>query len=124
MSKKISRWADPEFRKKWNKEYRQRIKDNEIVPKKRSSEQTSKWNDREFRRQYDRDRKQRLRSQMRESKISEKIRPNHSKSMKEAILQDLIQQIKDGKEKPFHPFFELSIEYKPEAKRRKKTKED
>jgi hypothetical protein len=107
------KWTS-EYRKAWNKEYREKIKSGEIKPMKRVTD--SKWQDREFRRAYDEARKKRIN----EKKTVEKIesppekRPNYTKAEKEIIMTEMIKKIRAG-ETPYHPHFELALATKKEA---------
>lgn len=115
---KTSEWT-AEFRKEWNRRYRQEIKDGKRQPNKRSDE-PSKWEDKVFRRAYDDARLKKLAEEKTEKKmsfeeVSEK-RPNYTQNEKAEILKKLMAMVKDGKE-PAHPYFELALVVKKEFKR-------
>lgn len=116
---KTSKWSDPEFRKMWNRDYRQQIKEGKREPRKRS-EEPSKWNDPIFRNAYDKARKQKLNEEKKEKKLSfedvEK-KPNFTNEEKQVILDKMIEMIRQGKT-PTHPFFELSLSIKKDYKRK------
>jgi hypothetical protein len=124
---KTSEWT-PEFRKEWNRRYRQEIKEGKRQPNKRSDE-PSKWEDKQFRRAYDDARLKKLAEEKTEKKMSfEELsdkRPNYTQNEKAEILKKLLEMVKDGKE-PAHPYFELTLSVKKEFKRSypNKTKKD
>lgn len=119
-----NKWT-PEYRREWNKQYRQKVKSGEIIPKKRS--ETSRWDDPEWRKEYDKARIEKLRQDKFEEKTSfvPLENPQHySKKEKEVILGKMLDLFKRG-ENFSHPHFVLAIALKDEFKcRRKKKSQD
>lgn len=89
-----NKWT-PEYRREWNKQYRQKVKSGEIIPKKRS--ETSRWDDPEWRKEYDKARIEKLRQDKFEEKTSfvPLENPQHySKKEKEVILGKMLDLFK------------------------------
>lgn len=117
LANKTSKWT-PEFRRQWNKEYRQKIKNGEVQPVKRKDE-PSKWDDPEFRKAYDDARLKKLAEEKLEKKMSfEEIdkRPNYTLQEKQVILSKLLDMVKNGQD-PYHPYFQIGLLVKPEVRR-------
>lgn len=113
---KISPWSDPEYRKQWNRKYREELKDGTREVVKRS-EKPSKWKDPLYRKAYDEARKKKLKAEKKQSKMDSAKKPNFTKEEKAAILEHMIQQIRDG-QSPENPFYELGLVIKPEFQRK------
>ena len=117
------KWT-PEFRREWNKEYRQRIKNGEHTPMKRT--ESSKWKDKEFRAAYDKSRQNVMSEKRFETMTSFQPPPsskNYTQKEKETILQQMLEKVKNG-ENFEHPYFKLTLEIKPEYKRKRNKLSD
>lgn len=117
------KWT-PEYRKEWNKQYRQKVKSGEIVPNRRPSTEDSRWNDPDFRKNYDKARLDAIRQQKFEEKTSfnpEQSFKHYSKEQKQVILEKMLDLIRKGEDYS-HPHFVLTISLKDEFKYKRKTK--
>lgn len=120
---KVSKWT-AEFRKEYNKKYRQQVKNGERTPNKYV--ENSKWNDRDFRKTYETSRRHKIAEEVFEKKVSlepELItsrhtgrRPNYSQLEKDELLKKMIEMLKQGQDVD-HPYLMLTLDYKPEQKR-------
>lgn len=115
---KTSQWT-PEFRREWNRKYRQEIKEGKRQPRKQS-DKPSKWDDKQFRRAYDEARAAKILQQKTEKKLSfdvaESTRPNYTTAEKQQILDKFVEMIREGST-PSHPYFQLALTVRPEFKR-------
>ena len=117
------KWT-PQFRQQWNKEYRDKIKSGELVPHVRESTKQSKWNDPNFRKAYDRARLDALKEKSFQERTSfDQNEPfkHYSKEQKMAILNKMVELIKDGKDHS-HPHFDLNITLKDQFKSKRQKR--
>jgi len=123
---KISKWNDSNFKREYNKLYREQILSGERKPKTNLT--LTKWMDKDFRREYDRENRRKRRQGLEKDKMSFSFsvdgpqqqfkitekRPNYTKEQKEEILKHMKESLKKGEDVD-HPYFELILAYKPEA---------
>lgn len=114
---KVSKWTR-EYKIEYDREYRRKIKEGLIKPIVRKTD--SKWKDPEFRKAYDiaRSKKRTEFKQEEKMKNPSKDRVNYHKDQKEAIFQQMIADIRNGKE-PDHPHFKLTLVLKERRSRSK-----
>ena len=113
--KSENKWTD-DYRRAWNKEYREKIKSGEIKPSKRVID--SKWQDKDFRKAYDEARKKRINDKKTVEKIESppEKRPNYTVGEKEIILAQMIKTVRAGGN-AHHPHFELALITRKDAVR-------
>ena len=123
LRKGDTKWT-PEYRKEWNKQYRQKVKAGEVVPQKRPTTAESKWNDPEWRKSYDKARLDSIKQQKFEEKTSfnpNQTYKNYSKAQKQVILEKMLELLKNGQDYS-HPHFVLSLSLKDEFKNKRSPK--
>lgn len=118
------RWT-PEFRKEWNRQYREKIKNGTHVPAQRPTTPDSKWNDPLFRKAYDKARIESLKEKKFEKQTSfdQSTTPqkHYTKTQKKAILDKMLELHKNGQDYS-HPHLVLTLALKDEFKSKRKTR--
>jgi hypothetical protein len=105
--KNESKWTR-EYKIEYDREYRKKIKQGLIQPN--HTKPDSKWKNPDFRKAYDISRREKIKGEREEKKIkgTEEKRPNFNIEQKQVILQQMIEDLKQGKEAS-HPYFKLGL---------------